>query len=146
MSPVVTTKLRIQKPAHEIFDALVDPAKMANYWFSSGSGRWEPGKTITLRYAEYGAEVDILVTEVEPGRRIVFQWAGPGDPHVVTITLGELDATSATVEVTQTGWRSDEEDLVAKLLDNKEGWVYMLTCLKAYLEFGVSDLRAALVK
>jgi hypothetical protein len=29
--------------------------------------------------------------------------------------------------------------------DNKEGWVYMLTCLKGYLEFGVK-LRGALVK
>jgi hypothetical protein len=32
------------------------------------------------------------------------------------------------------------------MLDNKEGWVYMLTCLKGYLEFDVNKLRAGLVK
>jgi hypothetical protein len=31
------------------------------------------------------------------------------------------------------------------LLDNKGGWVYMLTCLKGYLEFGINKLRAAIV-
>lgn len=146
MSPAVTTKLRIQKPAHEIFEALVDPAQMANYWFSSGSGRWEAGETITLRYAEYRAQVDIKVTQLEADRRIVFQWVAPGDPQVVTIMLNELDQASATIEVTQTGWRPDEDHLIAKLLDNKEGWVYMLTCLKAYLENGATQLRASLVK
>jgi uncharacterized protein YndB with AHSA1/START domain len=30
---------KILKPINEVFEAIIDPAKMSNYWFSSGSGR-----------------------------------------------------------------------------------------------------------
>jgi hypothetical protein len=60
------TRMNIRKPAHEVFEAFVDPAKIGDFWFSSSS--------------------------------------------------------------------------------DKEGWVYALTCLKGYLEFGVTQLRAGLVK
>jgi uncharacterized protein YndB with AHSA1/START domain len=146
MGIAVTTKFKIAKPANEVFEALVDPAHMANYWFSSGSARWEPGKRITLRYDEYDAQGEIQVIEVQTNRKIVFQWVAPGEPHVVTITLEELDHASATIEVTEIGWKADEDALIDALLDNKGGWVYMLTCLKGYLEFGVTQLRAGMVR
>jgi hypothetical protein len=47
--------------------------------------------------------------------------------------------------VNEEGFDGDDENLINQLLDNKEGWVYMLTCLKGYIEFG-ANLRAALVK
>jgi hypothetical protein len=47
--------------------------------------------------------------------------------------------------VNEEGFDGDDENLINQLLDNKEGWVYMLTCLKGYIEFGV-NLLAALVK
>ena len=56
MDTQITTKLKILKPANEVFEAIVDPEKMSNYWFSSGTGRVEQGKTITWRYDEYNAE------------------------------------------------------------------------------------------
>ncbi|MGO4269489.1 SRPBCC domain-containing protein, partial [Paenibacillus sp. TAF58] len=68
------TKLKIVKPVIEVFEALIDPVKMSNYWFSSGSERLEQGKTITWRYDEYDAQVDIKVLEIEVNRKIVFQW------------------------------------------------------------------------
>lgn len=49
------------------------------------------------------------------------------------------------IEITESGFKEDDPDLVAKLLGQKEGWVYMLSCLKAYLENGVKDLRASLI-
>jgi uncharacterized protein YndB with AHSA1/START domain len=58
MDTQITTKLKILKPANEIFEAIVDPSKMSNYWFSSGTGRVEQGKMITWRYDEYNAEGD----------------------------------------------------------------------------------------
>jgi uncharacterized protein YndB with AHSA1/START domain len=145
LSIQVNTKIKIAAPAEAVFEALVDPEKIGHYWFSSGSGRWDQGKTVTLRYAEYNATVDIQVREVQVNKKIVFQWSGPGE-QVVTIALKALDDASTTIAVTQEGWKDDEESLISKLLDNKEGWVYMLTCLKAYLEFGVNQLRAGLVR
>jgi uncharacterized protein YndB with AHSA1/START domain len=113
-----------------------------SFWFSSSSERWEKGKTVTLRYDEYDAQVDIEIMDIELNKKIVFQW---GDGHIVTISLKELDPSSTIIKVTEEGFKENDEDVINQLLDNKEGWVYMLTCLKGYLEYGV-NLRAALVK
>lgn len=139
------TKMKIVKPAHEVFEAFVDPAKIGNFWFSSSSERWEPGKTITLRYDEYEARGDIEIMEVDVNRKIVFRWGANGEGHIVTITLKELDNASTIIEVNEEGFKENDDELISQIIDNKEGWVYMLTCLKGYLEYGV-HLRAALVK
>jgi uncharacterized protein YndB with AHSA1/START domain len=141
----VNTKLKIAKPVNEVFEALVDPMLMANYWFSAGSGRLEQGKTITWRYEEYNAEVELTVVEIQDNKKIAFKWGAPGDEHVVTITLNEKDPTTTIIEVNEKGWNENDDDLISNLLGNKEGWVYMLTCLKGYLENGITNLRAAIV-
>lgn len=140
------TKMKISKPVNEVFEAFVDPAKIGNFWFSSSSERWEQGKTITLRYDEYNAEVLIKVKEIELNRKIVFQWGENGEGHTVTITLIKLDDSSTIVEVNEEGFSENDADFISQILDNKEGWVFMLTCLKAYIEFDVSTLRGGLVK
>lgn len=139
------TKMRIDKPVNEVFEAFVDPEKIGNFWFSSSSQRWEQGQTITLRYDEYDAQGDIEITEIEENKRIVFQWGSNGEGHEVTIAMAESGIAECIVEVTEKGFTENEGDWARQLVDNKEGWVYMLTCLKGYLEYGVR-LRAALVK
>ncbi|MBB6731131.1 SRPBCC domain-containing protein [Cohnella zeiphila] len=138
------TRIQIYKPASEAFEAFVDPARIGNFWFSSSSARWEEGKTITLRYEEYDAQGDIDILTIEKDRRIVFKWSY-GDDHVVTIRLEEPEPGVTIVEVTEEGFDENDANLIGSLLGNKEGWVYALTCLKAYLEFGVTRLRAGLV-
>ncbi|NOU75995.1 hypothetical protein GC098_32395 [Paenibacillus sp. LMG 31458] len=140
------TKFKIVKPVNEVFEALIDPVKMSNYWFSSGSGRLEQGKTITWRYDEYDAQLDIKVLEIEVNKKIVFQWGATDEGNVVTITLKEFDHSSTVIEVNEEGFNENDGDLISQLIDNKEGWVYMLTCFKGYLEFGVNRLRAAIVR
>lgn len=136
------TKMKIAKPAHDVFEAFVDPEKIGGFWFSSSSERWETGKTITLRYDEYNAEVEIDVLAMEADRQIVFRDKAM---HQVTITLLDEEESLTIVEVIEEGFDEAAPDFVEALIDNKEGWVYALTCLKAYLEHGIS-IRAALVK
>ncbi|WP_410982344.1 SRPBCC family protein [Bacillus cereus] len=145
MDTQVTTKFKICKPANEIFEAIVDPEKMSNYWFSSGTERLEQDKTITWRYDEYNAEVVIRVLEIEENKKIVFSWGGYGEETVVTITLSELDHTSTMIEVNESGLKEDDPEIINKMMGQKEGWVYVLTCLKGYLENGISNLRASLI-
>ncbi|OAB41596.1 hypothetical protein PMSD_00325 [Paenibacillus macquariensis subsp. defensor] len=140
------TKFKILKPASEVFEAFVDPLRIGGFWFSSSSERWEQGKTVTLKYDEYNAEVDIKVTEIEVNEKIVFMWGASEEEHMVTISLKEQDDMSTIIEVNEEGFKENDDELIHKLIDNKEGWVYMLTCLKGYLEFGVRNLRAGLVK
>jgi uncharacterized protein YndB with AHSA1/START domain len=140
------TKFSILKPANEVFEAFVDPSKIGNFWFSTSSERWEQGKTITLIYEEYNAQVDIAVIEIEVNNKIVFQWGDTGEEHIVTISLKVIDNSSTIIEVNEEGFKKTDEDLINQLVDNKEGWVYMLTCLKGYLEFGINKLKTGLVK
>lgn len=140
------TKVNIVKPAREVFEAFVDPSKIGNFWFSSSSERWEEGKTITLKYDLYNAEGDINVVEIDENKKIVFKWGPPGAENTVTINLTEQDNSSTVIEITEEGFNENNENFVDHLVDNKEGWVFMLTCLKAYLEFGVTGLRGGIVK
>ncbi|TCP25587.1 uncharacterized protein YndB with AHSA1/START domain [Scopulibacillus darangshiensis] len=144
MNTQVTTKLKINKPANEIFEAIVDPVKIGNFWFTSSSERWEQGKRVTLRYEEYNAEGVINVLEVEDNKKIVFSWGENGQETIVAMLLKEED-DSTLVEVNESGLKEDDPDLIAKMLGQKEGWVYTLTCLKGYMEHGINNLRASLV-
>ena len=145
MDTQVITKFKILKPASELFEAIVDPEKMSNYWFSSGTGRVEQGKTITWRYEEYNAEGVINVLEVVENKKIVFSWGEDGQETVVTISLNELDTKSTIIEVNESGLKEDDPEIRNKMMGQKEGWVYMLTCLKGYLENGITNLRASLL-
>lgn len=141
MDTHLTTKLKINKPASDIFEAIVCPEKIGNYWFSSSSERWEEGKTITLRYDEYDAQGDIKILEIEENKKILFSWG----ETVVTITLKEIDHTTTIIEINEAGFNEDDPEIRNKLIGQKEGWVYMLTCLKGYLENGSTRLRASLI-
>lgn len=140
MNTGITTKMKILKPASDVFEAIVDPQKMGDYWFSSGTARVEQGKNITWKYEEYGAEGNIHVKEVEENKKIVFDWGE------TTVTMTFLDDDANTIiQVTESGLKADDPNLVAKMLGQKEGWVYMLTCLKGFMENGITTLRASLV-
>ncbi|WP_026694425.1 SRPBCC family protein [Peribacillus kribbensis] len=145
MDTQVITKVKINKPASEVFEAFVSPSKIGNFWFSSSSERWEKGKRITLIYEEYHAEATIHVLEIENNKKIVFSWGEEhGEGTMVTISLKE-EGTSTAVEVNESGLKEDDPDILAKMLGQKEGWVYTLTCLKGYLENGINNLRASLI-
>lgn len=144
MNTEVITKLKIDKPANQVFEAVVSPSEIGNFWFSSSSERWEQGNKVTLRYEEYGAEGVIDVLEVKKDEKIVFSWGEEDEETIVTITLQEAD-TSTVVEVTESGLKENDPEIVAKMINQKEGWVYTLTCLKAYLENGIDNLRASLI-
>ncbi len=146
MNTQVITKFKIQKSTNDVFNAIVDPNKIGHFWFSSSSERWEQGKTIILKYDEYEAEGAINVLEIEEGKKIVFSWgAEHGEETVVTIILKELEQSTTIIEINETGLKADDPEIVNKMLGQKEGWVYMLTCLKGYLENGASNLRASLI-
>ncbi|MEZ5019958.1 MAG: hypothetical protein R2756_07515 [Bacteroidales bacterium] len=40
----IETAIQVLKTPHEVFEAIVDPAMMSNYFISRGSGRLDEGK------------------------------------------------------------------------------------------------------
>ena len=132
----IITKMQVDVPRETVFEAFVDPEKIGGFWFSSSSERWEQGNTITLRYEEYDAELNINIELVEDNQLIAFTWGA----HPVTIQFEESEAGT----VVTTTEKDFDTQYVKQLLGQKEGWVYMLSCLKVYLEHGVT-IRAAIL-
>lgn len=132
----IVTKMQVNVPKENVFEAFVNPNQIGGFWFSSSSERWEQGKTITLCYEEYNAELEVQINSIEENKSIEFIWGN----HPVTI---EFEGIGESTVVTTIEKDFDTQD-VEQLLGQKEGWVYMLSCLKAYLEHNVS-IRAAIL-
>lgn len=138
----IKAALQIQKPVHEVFEAIVDPEKMSNYFISKGSGRMEEGKEIMWRFPEFDFEFPIKVEKIETDKYISYYWEADKVDLLVEITLTPAPLDSTLVTVTEKSRENDDAGLTW-LKQNTEGWAYFLACLKAYLEYGINLRKGA---
>lgn len=138
----IKVALQIKSPASEIFEAIVDPAKMSGYFISVGSGRMEEGKKIKWQFPEFTAEVPIRVGRLEKGRYISFYWESDSIELLVEITLFPGGSDSTLVTVTEKSRKNDDAG-IKWLKSNTEGWANFLACLKAYIEYGINLRKGA---
>ncbi len=139
----VKAALQIGKSAPEIYEAIVDPEKMKNYFISSGSGRMETGKTVTWRFPEFDFEAPVRVGKMVSGNYISFYWDGPeGEELFVEITLTPQPDGSTVVRITEKGMKNNEAG-IAWLVGNTEGWANFLACMKAWLEYRIHLRKGA---
>jgi uncharacterized protein YndB with AHSA1/START domain len=127
-------EIRVGRPVHDVFEAIVDPAKMSGYFISWGSGRLEAGKTVQWKWGDVGAEAPVKVLDVKTDQRVTFTWA-PGVR--VDIELVPEGAEATAVQVTEGSWPGDDAG-IRRLAEQTFGWAHFLLCLKAYLEHGVN--------
>ena len=75
----IKCSITILKPSSDVYDAIVDPARMSNYFIASGSGRMDQGRNLTWKFPEFEETAAIEVDRVEDGTYISFYWEGaPG--------------------------------------------------------------------
>lgn len=135
---IIKTALQIGKPKIDIFEAIVDPGKMANYFISRGSGRMEEGRTVEWAFPEFPDTFPVKVTKTEPSKNVIFEWEGPeGRTLEVNITLEEISPSQTLVRVTEGAMEANEVG-IRWLAQNTEGWANFLACLKAYMEHGIN--------
>jgi uncharacterized protein YndB with AHSA1/START domain len=131
--------IQIQKPITEVFEGIVNPSKMTNYFISESNGRLDAGKNLIWKFPEFPDTFPITETKVETNHSISFVW----DPEtVVTITLKSLPDNSTLVQVNENGKELNEENL-KWVIENSGGWSNFLACLKAYLEYGIQLRKGA---
>jgi uncharacterized protein YndB with AHSA1/START domain len=134
----IKTALQILKPVSEVFEAIVDPAKMSNYFISESTGRMEKGKNLVWKFPEFGKESPIRVDRIEKGRTISYFWHDmDGKELLVNINLKAIGKEATVVTITEKSRENDEEG-IRWLKSNTEGWANFLACLKAYLEYGIN--------
>jgi uncharacterized protein YndB with AHSA1/START domain len=138
----IKTALQISKPVNEVFEAIVDPTKMSNYFISKGSGRMEEDKQITWQFPEFDMDFPVRVSKIERNKYISFHWDMDGIELLVEMTLVPGDSNSTIVTITEKG-RNNDEAGIKWLKGNTEGWANFLACLKAYLEYGINLRKGA---
>jgi uncharacterized protein YndB with AHSA1/START domain len=138
----IKAAIQIQKPTHEVFEAIADPDKMKNYFISKGSGRLEEGKQIFWRFPEFDMEFPIRVGRIEKDKFISYYWEVDQLELLVEMTLTSVGGDETLVNITEKS-RDNDESGINWLRQNTEGWANFLACLKAYLEYGINLRKGA---
>ena len=138
----IKVAIQILKPVNEVFEAIVDPIKMSNYFISKSSGIMEEGKQIMWQFPEFDKEFPIRVGKIERDKYISYYWVMEGIEHLVEISLTPKERNAIIVGITEKG-RNNDEAGINWLKGNTEGWANFLACLKAYLEYGINLRKGA---
>lgn len=139
MKLIIQAKIQIQQPIATVFETIVNPEKMTQYFIGSSTGRMEEKAALIWTFPEFDEACPLTVTEVIPNERIVFDW----DPEtLVTIQLTEQADKSTLVHVTEDGKENNEKG-IKWFGGNTEGWANFLACLKAYSEYGINLRKGA---
>ena len=129
----------IQKSIFEVFEAIVNPEQMQNYFISKGSGKMEVGKEILWSFPEFDGSYPLTTKEIIPNEKIVFIW----DPKsMVTIELLKFSENETVVKVSEEGYEMDEKG-IKWAIGQTEGWANFLACMKAWLEYGIHLRKGA---
>jgi len=138
----IKTALQILRPAHDVFEAIVDPVKMSNYFISKGSGRMEEGKEVIWKFPEFDFEFPVRVGKIEKDKYISYRWDLDNTELSVEMTLVPRGPDATLVTITEKGMYNDAEG-IKWLKGNTEGWANFLACLKAWLEYGINLRKGA---
>ena len=126
--------IQIQKPIEDVFEGIVNPEKMTQYFISESSGRLETGKEVVWKFPEFEDKFSVKDIKIDNNSAISFVW----DPEtIVKITLEKWQDDSTLVKVNESGKELNEDNL-KWALDNSGGWANFLACMKAYLEYGIN--------
>lgn len=137
----IKTSIQIQKPIHEVFEAIVDPVKMSNYFIAYGSGRMETDSNLTWRFPEFDMDVPVRVAKVIKDEFISYYWDNDKMEMLVEMKLTKY-GKDTVVSVTEKSAENNEAG-IKWLKGNTEGWANFLACLKAWIEYGIHLRKGA---
>ncbi|WP_028954913.1 SRPBCC domain-containing protein [Sulfitobacter sp. 20_GPM-1509m] len=131
---------RISKPVDEVFEAVVSPDSLSQYFTTGGAkGRLQTGAEVTWDFHDFPGAFPVLVQEVVQNEKIVLQWEADRKTATwttVTMEFTPLDANRTLVRISELGWPDTEAGLTS-CLGNCEGWTGMLCAMKVWMEHGI---------
>jgi uncharacterized protein YndB with AHSA1/START domain len=131
------TGMLIRRPAVDVFEAFVDPAITAKFWFTNGSARLHAGATVQWEWEMYGISVPVTAKIVEPHRRLAIEWQGYSGPTTVEWIFSAQKDGTTFVSITEQGFTGDGDSLARQVADSTQGFSLVLAGLKALLEHGI---------
>lgn len=138
----VDHSVRINKPASVIFEAISSPVHLNRYFTAKAEGNLEKGKAATWTWVDHPKAIPVKVTKSKPPKFLVFQWPSHTKSYLTTVRfdLDDQGEKGTIVRMREGTWEASAAGL-SNSYNNSGGWMHMLCCLKAYLEFSV-DLRS----
>lgn len=138
---VARANVEVDAPIDEVWNALVNPAKIKKYMFGTDvTSDWKEGSAITWKGEWEGKAYEDKgrILAIDPGKRLQYSHfsplAGepdvPGNYHTVTIVLSENNGR-VTITLTQDNNKSQKSKE-----HSEQNWSMMLTGLKKFLERG----------
>jgi uncharacterized protein YndB with AHSA1/START domain len=138
----INVAIQIQKPVVEVYEAIVNPDHMSQYFISKSSGKMESGKLLIWNFPEFDADAPVRVGKIIANEVITFYWEINKVEVKVEMHLEQRADESTVVRITEKEMDNDESG-IAWLKGNTEGWANFLACLKAYLEYGINLRKGA---
>jgi len=136
-APITKAEMLIRKPISEVFEAFVDPAITTKFWFTRSSGKLEAGKTIQWDWEMYAVSAQVVVKAMETNERILIEWPGYSGPTTVEWTFTPHKNETTFVNITEAGFRGNDDELVKQVTGSTQGFSLVLAGLKALLEHNV---------
>ncbi len=130
----------IRTTPEQIWDALVSGrATRAYFWGTSIESDWTPGATVRFRDANGEIQVDGAVIEVDAPRRLVYTWHVNYHPEMAaeapSRVTWEITDLGGSCKLVLTHDQFPDESQVYEHVA-VDGWGYVLSALKTYLETG----------
>ena len=98
---MIRREIVLPVPREEVWDALTEPDRLADWFANDVDLDLRPGGGASFRWSN-GESRTATVTEVDPERRLAFEW---DDEGVVAFTLDDdPDGTRLTVVETSPEW------------------------------------------
>ncbi len=135
---IISTALQMAAKPNRVFQAIINPEMMKNYFISSGTAIMKEGETVFWEFPEFKGRFPVRVKEVIENTAINFEWDGDQGPLQVKIRLEPTDDGESTIVYTEEYEMDNTPDGIKWLKGNTAGWANFLACLKAYLEFGIN--------
>lgn len=138
----IEVALQIQKPANTVFEAIVDPGEMSNYFISESTGRMVEGRQVRWMFPEFEDDFPVDVGKITQDSYVSFHWEIDGEDLLVEMTLTPTENDDTVVKISEKSRANDDAGL-RWLKGNTAGWANFLACLKAYLEYGINLRKGA---
>jgi uncharacterized protein YndB with AHSA1/START domain len=98
---MIRREIVLPAPREDVWDALTEPERLAEWFANDVDLDLRPGGGASFRWSN-GEERHATVTEVEPGRRLAFEWDEEGE---VEFTLDDdADGTRLVVVESSPAW------------------------------------------
>lgn len=134
--------IQIQKPINSVFEAIIDPTKMNQYFIESSTGKLETDKTVEWKFPEFDELYPVVGKIIRKYEYISFDWSGGKQNMLVEIVLEKQTDDSTVVKIVEHEMNDDEAG-IKQVIGQTEGWANFLASLKAYLEYGINLRKGA---